>query len=277
MPAVDPWEDPFAADELAGRVCLVTGAAQGIGARIAQTLAERGATVAVTDLNAEGAEACAARLREAGLRASSHPLDVRDAPQIDAVVSEVEAACGPLEVLVNNAGLCIVEPSLDVSDANWSLQLDVMLSGPFKLARRAAQGMLARERGAIVNVCSIGGFGAWPQRAAYNTAKAGVKALTELLAVEWATRGVRVNGIAPAVTRTEILSAVLEEAGGRITLGDYEGRTPMGRVAEAQEMADGVLFLASDLSAYITGHTLVIDGGWLAADGFPTRREDLDE
>lgn len=270
--AQDCWPDPLAPDELAGRVCLVTGAAQGIGACIARTLGQLGAFVAVTDLNLDGARARADELRVAGVLAEAFGLDVRDTEAVEVAVAAVESAMGGIDVLINNAGLAIITPTLDVSDAEWQLHLDVMLTGPFKLSRRVARGMLARGTGAIVNVCSIGGFGGWPQRAAYNTAKGGVRLLTELLAVEWAPHGVRVNAIAPAVTRTEIMDAVIENAGGRIGLADFEGRTPMGRVAEAQEMADGVAFLASDRAAYVTGQTLVIDGGWLAADGYPVER-----
>ncbi len=270
----DPWPDAIAPDELAGRVCLVTGAAQGIGAAIAATLARHGAAVAVSDLNREGAQAKAQELSAAGLRAIGLALDVRDTDAIDAAVVEVERSLGPIDVLVNNAGMCVVRPSVDVSDAEWQLHVDVMLTGPFKLSRRVGAGMLERGRGAIVNTCSIGAFGGWPQRTAYNAAKGGVKVLTELLAVEWAPRGVRVNGIAPAVTRTEIMDSVIAEARGAISLDDFEGRTPMGRVAEVREMADGVLFLASDRASHITGQTLPIDGGWLVSDGFPTVQGD---
>jgi NAD(P)-dependent dehydrogenase (short-subunit alcohol dehydrogenase family) len=264
------WADPFAPDELAGRACLITGAAQGIGGAIATALAEHGALVAVTDLNLAGAQAKTDELRAAGLQAAPFALDVRDTAAIDATVEAAEAELGPLDVLVNNAGLFVLTESVDVPDDEWQLQIDVMLTGPFKLARRAARGMLARRRGAIVSICSIGGFGGHPQRSAYNAAKGGVKVLTEVLATEWAPHGVRVNAVAPAVTRTEILTNVIESAGGAIRVDEYEGRTPMGRIAEAREIADGVVFLASDRAAYVTGQTLPIDGGWLASDGFPT-------
>lgn len=268
----DSWAEPFARDELAGRVCLVTGAAQGIGATIAATLAQHGGRVVVTDVDLAGAEAQAARLRSAGADAIARALDVTDTEQIDAVLTAVEQHWGPLDVLVNNAGLCVVRPTAEVTDREWQMHMDVMLTGPFKLCRRVAPSMLQRNRGAIVNVCSIGGFGGWPQRTAYNTAKGGLRLLTKLLAVEWAPHGVRVNGIAPSVVRTEIMDDVIARSDGTIMLDDYEGRTPMGRVAEPREMADGVLFLVSDHAAHVTGHTLAIDGGWLASDGFPTER-----
>jgi NAD(P)-dependent dehydrogenase (short-subunit alcohol dehydrogenase family) len=135
--------------------------------------------------------------------------------------------------------------------------------------------MLQRRQGAIVNICSIGAYGGWPQRTAYNAAKGGIRVMTEVLAVEWAQLGVRVNAVAPAVTRTEIMDDVIAAAGGRISLDDFESRTPMGRVADPGEIAYAVAFLASGRASYITGQTLAVDGGWLASDGFPTEREGL--
>jgi NAD(P)-dependent dehydrogenase (short-subunit alcohol dehydrogenase family) len=264
------WDDPFAADEFGGRVCLVTGAAQGIGGAIATRLAELGGRVAVTDVNAEGAEAKAATLREAGLTAEAFVLDVRDTLAIDRVVGAIEEKWGSVDVLINNAGLFILTQSVDAPDADWSLQVDVMLTGPFKLARRVAPGMIARGSGAIVGICSIGGFGGHPQRTAYNSAKGGIRLMTEVLATEWAPHGVRVNAVAPAVTRTEIVNQVIESAGGAIRVDEFEDRTPAGRLAETSEMADAVAFLASDRASFITGEVLPVDGGWLASDGFPT-------
>ena len=209
------WEDPFAADEFAGRVCLVTGAAQGIGGAIATRLAELGGSVAISDVNRDRAEVRAAALREAGLTAEAFTLDVRETVAIDAVVGEIEARWGPVDVLVNNAGLFVLTESVDVTDEEWALQVDVMLTGPFKLSRRVAPAMIDRHRGAIVSISSIGGFGGHPQRTAYNSAKGGIRLMTEVLASEWAPHGVRVNAVAPAVTRTEILTSVIESAGER--------------------------------------------------------------
>jgi NAD(P)-dependent dehydrogenase (short-subunit alcohol dehydrogenase family) len=263
------WPEPFAPDLMAGRVCLVTGASRGIGAAIARRLAEHGADVAVSDLDVEVAGAFAAELRNAGLTALPYALDVRSTETIETTVAAVEEQLGPVDVLVNNAGLFELTETVDVPDDEWQLQIDVMLSGPFKLARRIGREMLARGSGSIVGTCSIGGFGGHPQRTAYNAAKGGLRVMTEVLAVEWASRGVRVNAVAPAVTRTEILSEVLESGGGRIKVDEYAERTPLGRIAESVEIADAALFLVSGLSSYVTGEVLAVDGGWLAADGFP--------
>jgi NAD(P)-dependent dehydrogenase (short-subunit alcohol dehydrogenase family) len=269
----DPWGDPLAATEFADATCLVTGAAQGIGGAIAAELGRRGATVAVTDINVARAQASAQALSAQGIRAQAFALDVRDTAAGEAVVAAVEKELGSVAVLVNNAGVCVVEPSVEVSDDEWARHLDVMLTGPFKLARRVGRGMLERRQGAIVNICSIGAYGGWPQRTAYNAAKGGIRVMTEVLAVEWAPFGVRVNGVAPAVTRTEIMDDVIAAAAGRISLDDFESRTPMGRVADPSEIAYAVAFLASDRASYITGQTLAVDGGWLASDGFPTERD----
>ena len=255
-------------DGLSGGVALVTGAAQGIGAAVADVLASRDVSVAIADINEPAAESKAQQIRANGGAASAIGLDVTMSDLVDRVVNEVEERLGPISVLVNNAGLCQIGASTAVSDREWTSHIDVMLNGPFWLSRTVGRRMLERGAGAIVNVCSIGAFGGHPMRAAYNASKGGLKLLTEVLAVEWAARGVRVNAIAPGVTRTEILADVLRSGQGHIRTDDFERRTPMGRLAETWEVAECVAFLASSRASYLTGETLVVDGGWLASEGF---------
>lgn len=267
------WDVGLAPDEFSGIVCLVTGAAQGIGQAIAKALAELGGRVILADINGAKAAETAARLRAAGFEVSDLALDVRDTDAIDAAFTQLESGWGSVEVLVNNAGVGKIDQSEDLPDEDWDLHVDVMLSGTFKMSRRAAGPMLERGSGAMVNLCSIGGYGGHPQRAAYNAAKGGIRILTEVLATEWAPRGVRVNAIAPAVTRTEMTQEILDRAEGELRLDDYTDRTPLGRIAETEEQAEVVAFLASRRASYITGQIVAVDGGWLASDGFLTSGE----
>ena len=267
------WDVGLSPDEFAGIVCLVTGAAQGIGGAIAETLAELGGRVVLADINGTKVAETAARLRAAGFEVTDLALDVRDTDAIDAAFTQLESGWGSVEVLVNNAGVGKIDRSEDLPDEDWDLHVDVMLSGTFMMSRRAAGPMLERGSGAMVNLCSIGGYGGHPQRAAYNAAKGGIRILTEVLATEWAPRGVRVNAIAPAVTRTEMTQEILDRAEGELRLDDYTDRTPLGRIAETEEQADVVAFLASRRASYITGQIVAVDGGWLASDGFLTSGE----
>ena len=251
-------------------MCLVTGAAQGMGEAIASRLAELGGRVVLTDLDAAKVAATAERMGADGFEVTSLALDVRDTDAIDAAFTQLENGWGSVDVLMNNAGVGKIDQSESLPDEDWDLHVDVMLSGTFKMSRRAALPMLERGSGAMVNVCSIGGYGGNPQRAAYNSAKGGIRILTEVLATEWAPRGVRVNAIAPAVTRTPMVQEILDRAEGELRIEDYTDRTPLGRIAETEEQADVAAFLASRRASYITGQIVAVDGGWLASDGFLT-------
>jgi len=257
----------LAEDEFDGQVCIVTGAARGIGAGIAESLGRRGGEVVVVDVNEQGARARAELLTADGCRAHAWAVDITRGDALEGMVREVEAEVGPPKVLVNNAGLFVLEPSHLLGEDAWRRQIDVLLTGTFLATRAVVPGMLERGSGAIVNISSIGGFGGHPGRSAYNAAKAGCAVLTEVLGVEWAARGVRVNAVAPGVTRTEMTEEVLRSPSGRAKLADYERRTPLGRIAEVSEIAECVAFLASSRASFITGVTLPVDGGWLASDG----------
>ena len=258
--------------QLKDRVAIITGAGQGIGYGIAETLAREGAHVVIGELVAERGLEAAQRLRSDGWQAESMGLDVTDTEACKLLVDHVKEAYGRIDILINNAGLFILRNSVDMPEEDWRIQIDVMLNGVFFMTQAVARVMIPQKNGTIVSVASIGGMGGWPMRSAYNAAKAGVIALNEVLATEWAQYNIRLNCVSPGVTRTEMLDRVV--ASGKADLDRFNDRTPLGRVAEVDEVAKAVLFLASDRSGYVTGTNLRVDGGWvpwgnLNARGFP--------
>ena len=243
---------------LEGKVAIVTGAGRGIGYAIAERLIVEGATVAVAEKDEGPAEAAA---RTLGSKANAYAVDVADPEAVGRVFDDVVARQGRIDILVNNAGLFIIGRALEQSEADWRLQVDVMLNGVFFCSQAAAQRMIPRGGGAIVNVASIGGLGGWPQRGPYNAAKAGVVNLTETLGCEWAQVGIRVNAVAPGVIRTPMMQVAIEK--GQANLPSYEARHAMHKVGEPQDVASAVAFLASERASFITGTTLRVDGGWV--------------
>jgi len=240
--------------KLGGRTALVTGAAQGIGFEIARGLSEAGATVIIADMNPEiGTEAA----RQIG--ATFETLNVTD----PAAVKALAAKLGALDVLVNNAGIVRNTPAEETPDGDWTAVIDVNLNGVFWCCREFGRAMLQAGKGSIVSTASMSGMiSNHPQpQAAYNASKAAVMHLTRSLAGEWASRGVRVNAIAPGYTATPLTKRGLETPEWRDT---WLKETPMGRLAEPAELAPAVLYLASDASSFVTGHTLVVDGGYTA-------------
>lgn len=257
---------------LRDRVAVVTGAGRGIGLAIAERLAQAGAVVVIGELEPERGEAAAAGLVGRGHRVEVVTLDVADGASCAAMVEAVVERHGGIDVLVNNAGVFRLHRSEDMPEADWRLQIDVMLTGMFLCTQAVGRVMIRQGSGSVVSIASIGGMGGWPMRSAYNAAKAGVIVLTEVLATEWAQYGIRLNCVSPGVTRTDMLQVAVRQ--GLASLERYEARTPMGRVAEVSEIADAVLFLASDRAGYVTGQNLRVDGGWvpwgnLDAVGFP--------
>lgn len=253
----------FPSLRLDDQVALVTGSGSGIGAAIALALAEAGAHVATTELpdRLEHAEAMADQIRAAGRRALALPLDVRDVPAIGAAVARAERELGPLDLMVNNAGVQVARPALEVTEEDWDRVLDVNLRGVFFCAQAAGRVMVPRGRGRVINIASQNGVIGYFNRAAYCAAKAGVVNLTRVLAIEWARHNVLVNAVGPTFVRTPLGERTLSDPATR---ADILARIPLGRVAEPEDVVGAVVYLASPAAAMVTGHTLLVDGGWTA-------------
>ncbi len=250
---------PLAQFRLDGKVAVVTGGARGLGRAAAELLAEAGAAVAILDRDA------AAGAKTAGgiAGASFHPVDVTEEASVEAAMAAVVARHGGIDVLVNNAGIGLRHPAVDHPLADWDKVVAVNLTGVFLCARTAARTMLARGGGAIVNLASIMGFsggGVYPN-VSYQATKGAVVNMTRALAVEWAKSGIRVNAVAPTWVKTDLTAALLAQPD---VLARIEALTPMARLATPEEVAHAILFLASPAAAMVTGHTLPVDGGFLA-------------
>ena len=244
--------------KLEGRTCIVTGAGRGIGEAITHRFADEGASVAVLDLDLDAARGVAAVAN-----GSAHRCDVSDRASVEAAVAEVLETHGRVDVLVNNAGVALAGPSETFSDADWDASIGIMQTGVFLCSQVVGRHMIERNMGTIVNISSINAWEAFPMRLAYCAAKAAVVAMTEVLAIEWADRGIRVNAVAPGVTRTALVQKGIDE--GVVDVVRYQARTPMHRFGEPDEIARAVLWLANDEdSSFVTGTTLTVDGGWTA-------------
>lgn len=244
---------------LVGRTALVTGAARGIGQSLATALAEAGADVAIVDVNAALAESTAKEIGQLGVNTLALSVDVTDVAQVKKMVTNVVSAWGRLDIAVHSAGIARRNPSEEIEEAEWDAILDVNLKGVFLCSQAAGRVMLAQKRGSIINVASMSGqIVNRPQRHAhYNASKAGVVQLTRTLAAEWAPQGVRLNTISPGHTVTPMTAHASEE--DRST---WIANTPMGRLGQPTDLQGAVVYLASDASSYVTGHDLVIDGGY---------------
>jgi NAD(P)-dependent dehydrogenase (short-subunit alcohol dehydrogenase family) len=250
---------------LAGKSCVITGAASGIGRATARLLSERGARVVASDLNEGGLAALKAELPDITCIAG----DVSDPGDAHAMIAAATQAHGRLDVLVANAGVIPLSDIVSTSPRDWDHVMAVDGRGMFLTCKYAIEAMLAQPpgaggAGALVCVSSISGLAGQARQAAYGPAKFVASGLTMHLAVEWADRGIRVNAVAPGTIRTEGVAALREKPGGADYLAAMAAAHPVGRLGEPEEVAEAIAFLASDAASFITGVVLPVDGGYLA-------------
>jgi len=251
---------------LDGKVAVVTGSSGGIGLAIATEFAREGASVVVNSRDASKAENAARSLADQGLRVSGFAADIRHPEEAQALAAGAVERYGGLDIWVNNAGVNVIKPALELSPEEWVRVIDTDLSGCFFGAQAAGRIMVPRQSGVVIQIGSIIGEVGLPRRVPYTAAKHGLIGLTKVLATEWAKDNVRVVCLDPGYVAAGL--GVKSQAAGGFTAADIERRTPMGRFADPVEVARVAVFLASNDASYITGTHITVDGGWVAYGGW---------
>jgi NAD(P)-dependent dehydrogenase (short-subunit alcohol dehydrogenase family) len=254
---------------VAMKVALVTGAAQGIGQRTAEVLAERGFSLALNDLHSP--TDTNAKVKNHGVEVMEILGNVSDEAAVLRMSEAVMARFGRIDVLVNNAGVSSISSAEDITVAEWRRVIDINLLGPFLFSRIFGRTMLKQRSGSIINIASVAGLLGVADRAAYNTSKHGLIGLTRTLSAEWGGRGVRCNAVCPGWVKTPMDDSAQDA--GLYADSDITGRVPMARFATPDDIAQAVAFLADPtLSGFINGHTLSVDGGWASDGGWENLR-----
>ena len=248
---------------LDGKVAVVTGAGSGLGRAIAIAIAEAGADCVCTELpeRMQALEPVCAEIERLGRRGLALPLRLPDLASIDSLLARVIEQAGTIDVLVNNAGVNIPRDALDVTEEDWDRVLDVNLKGSFFMSQRVGRTMKERGGGKIVNIVSQNGVVGYYKRAAYCSSKAGVVNLTRVLALEWAPFRINVNAVGPTFILTPLTQSTFDDP---VMREDLLRRIPLGRVGQPEDVVGAVVFLASPAADLVTGHTLLVDGGWTA-------------
>jgi len=241
-----------------GKVAVVTGGARGIGEAVSLSLAREGAIVNIVDVLESEANDIVNKIRENGGEACSFIVDVSNSDQVNKMVDEVVKANGSIDILVNCAGILIASPIIDCKEEDWDKVLNINLKGIFLCCQAVAKQMIRQKRGAIVNISSTGGISPSFGLSAYSISKAGVSMLTRLMAIEWAAYNIRVNAVCPGPIATYVLDRAYEDPVKRAA---REASIPLNRFGTTEEVANAILFLASDEAGYITAENLLIDGG----------------
>lgn len=249
---------------LVGKVVLNTGAGSGIGRAMAHAFARQGAKLMLLDIDEKGLAQTQAELitEFPGIEVATIQASITDDEAVEKACAQTEAHLGRIDILLNNAGISMNKPSLELTPADWRRAIDIDLSGVFYCAQAAGKRMAQQGGGVILSTASIWGLSSSANRLAYCAAKAGVVSLTQCLAAEWASKRIRVNAICPGYTQTALMDDLIHRK--IIDGSELCKKTPMMRLGQPEEMAEAALYLASDSAAFVTGHSMVIDGGWLA-------------
>ena len=263
--------EPVRFADLRDKVVWITGAAKGMGLAMAHAFAAQGARLALLDIDKPGLEQAIQSLELAKDRCVLFEASVIEPQAMEHVAASIVEAFGQIDVVINNAGISMNKPTLEVSADEWRKTVDINLNGTFYGAQAAARHMISRQSGVIINMGSVYGVSAAPSRAAYCATKSAVVALSQSLAAEWATHGVRVNALCPGYVETPFLADLMQR--GVLSRESLQARIPMGVLASPEQIAQVALYMASEASGYMTGHAMVVDGGW-TADSFKAIKQD---
>jgi NAD(P)-dependent dehydrogenase (short-subunit alcohol dehydrogenase family) len=245
------------------KVALITGGGQGIGKAICLAMAREGIRVAVNDIKEDRAAEVVKQIKEEGGIGSSFQADVANEDQIKSMVARILNRFKSIDYLINNAGISDqLVPVVEQDTDRWQKLVDIHLRGTYLCSKEIAKSMIRKKYGRIVNISSIAGLNAFPMRTAYSPAKSAIIMLTKVLAIEWASFNINVNAIAPGFIRTEMVEDFIRL--GKMNEEEICNRIPLKRLGTSEEIAEIVLFLCSSSSSYITGQTIVVDGGWVA-------------